>query len=83
MRDQDACTHPNAKRAGIHLTWRNMRGERPQTAQTKVRDERVAEIRGLLATVTDLSAAHVAVRYGVNPNTAARYLALAREPPTA
>lgn len=74
----DRHTHPNAKKAGIGLTYRNASGQRPQTAQSIERDRRVAEIRGLLATVNDLSAAHVALRYGVKVATAEKYLAMAK-----
>jgi hypothetical protein len=75
----DRMTAPNRKSPGLRMTWRNLRGERPQTAQSKERDRRVEEIRGLLTTVTDLSAAHIQTRYGLKSiKTAETYLAMAK-----
>ena len=76
MRDaHERHTHPNAKRAGIALTWRNLAGVRPQTAQSVTRDKRVAEIR---AAQPPMSKFEVALVYGVKLKTAESYLAMAR-----
>ncbi len=73
-------TARNSDKPGIMLRWTNLRGERPQSAQSRERDRRVAEIRGLLATVSDLSAAHIQAKYGLKRiETAETYLALAKQ----
>lgn len=83
MRDRDAYTHPAAKKSGIGLTWRNSSGRRPQTAQTVVRDQRIAQLREALVKRPCMTAPSVVKMFGVKLPTAERYLALAREPPTA
>jgi len=83
MRDHDAYTHPNAKKAGIGLTWRNSTGRRPQTAQTVERDRRIARLRAALVERPRMTAPSVVLMFGVKLQTAEKYLSLAREPPTA
>ena len=84
MRDaHDRHTHPNQRKAGIALTWRNLRGERPQTAQTVERDRRVNIIRGVLVDKPSMTAVDVvlgfrAVGVEFTLKTAERYLAMAR-----
>ena len=83
MRDHDAYTQPNAKKAPIGLTWRNSTGRRPQSAQTVERNRRVAIIAQTLASKPNMTAVDVvlgfrAVGIEFTLKTAARYLALAR-----
>lgn len=75
----DRLTAPDRKTPGLTLTWRNLAGTRPQTAQMVERDRRVAEIREWMQTVMDLSAAHIQAHYGLKSiKTAEKYLAMAK-----
>lgn len=78
MRERGAFTHPNPKRPGIALSWRNMQGVRPQTAQSRERDRRVALIRLLLVDYPETTEANIAVTWGVGIKTARQYLAMAK-----
>ena len=76
-------TYPEPKKAGIALTWRNLKGVRPVSAQTAERNARIQRLRTLLQNAPkdapDMTAADVAKLFGVlEKPTAEKYLAMAR-----
>lgn len=76
--NHDRMTAPNAKRAGIALTWKNFSGVRSASRAPTVQEQRVAEIRTALLTNPNMTTREVASSYSVNDKTAEKWLSLAR-----